>query len=219
MTIGAVEVLQAAFELAGLGDRAVLPAGLTATNPLLVSFLAIRALDSPFGPFALAQARLSCRSGVRARALVVAGVVDADDGTAARLAAGWGVGDESGGVAIERRYDRLRAEVPSWDLALEVERTAPISTADLHYVVGLHPVVTMDGEARLAQVELDVAVERAERGRPVVRSYAGLSLDGAAPVQPAHPVAATLALGSLTLPRVRFLLRLDVPPEFGTEFL
>jgi hypothetical protein len=38
-------------------------------------------------------------------------------------------------------------------------------------------------------------------------------------VQPAHPVAATLVVGSLTLPRVRFLLRPDVGPQEGTEVL
>ena len=74
-------VVQATFELAGLGHEPVLPAGLAPTVPTLLTFLAVHVPDGPLGPLSFAQARLSCRSGVRARALVVASEVE---GTARR---------------------------------------------------------------------------------------------------------------------------------------
>ena len=95
-----------------------LPAGLVPTNPTLVTLLAIHVPGGPHGPFTMAQVRLSCRSGARARALVVATAVDA----AARPRRGWPAGWGIGG----RRGRRLRAPLrpgavraPWFDVALE----------------------------------------------------------------------------------------------------
>jgi hypothetical protein len=203
------EVVQASFELAGVRGAELLPPGLAPTIPTLCTFLVVRAAASPLGPFTFAQARLSCRSGVRARALVVATAVDGP----AELGARWGIGGDAGGIRLDRRYDRIDIGVAAWHLAIELHDPAPISAADLQYVTGLHPV-RWGGEERLAQVELDVHAERAERARPVLASYDGF---GPAGVVPRHPVVATMAVGTLTLPRIRFLLRPEVPPSVGTE--
>ena len=184
--------------------------------------------DGPLGPFSLAQARVSCRSGVRARALVAASVVDGPDEVVGALAAGWGLGpaERSGprDVMLDRRYDRVAARIPAWGAEMGLVDPAPINGADIQYVVGLHPVVTPAGDERLAQVELEVVPERAERGRPVVAAYDGpepaANRDLAvAKLVPTHPVAATIAVGTFTLPKVRFLLRPDVGPDAGTEVL
>ena len=216
------EVLQVAFELPlGGRDRAtLLPAGLAPTIPTVLTVLVVRVAAGPLGPFSFAQVRLSCRSGVRPRAVAAASVVDADDDVAAALAAGWGIGAERGAVVVDRRYDRVRAAVPTWGADVELVDPGPISGADIQYVVGLHPVTTPDGTARLAQVELDVVPDRAERGRPVLLAYQGLPLAGGdGVVQPVHPVAATIAVGTLTLPRLRFLLDGALPPHLGTSVL
>lgn len=221
------EILQLTFE-AAMGPLArddLLPAGLAPTIPTLLTLLAVRVSDGPLGAFTFAQARVSCRSGVRARALVVASMVDGSAETARALRDGWGIGAEASAIVLDRRYDRVGVSVPAWGLVGELIDPAPINGADIQYVVGLHPVVTRAGETRLAQVEFDVAPERAERGRPVVDSYDGLRLaangDGstAAALRPTHPVAATIAVGAVTLPKVRFLLRPDVGPHLGTDVL
>jgi hypothetical protein len=206
------EVFQAAFEHAGPPGSAFLPAGLVPTIPTLVTLLAIRVPDGPHGGFTVAQVRLSCRSGARARTLVVATAVDAGAGATEWLAAGWGIGGSRAAVRYARRYDRVGVTAQWFDVTLEGPR--PIGVDDVQYVTGLHPVETDDG-ARLAQVEFEVAPARVERGRPVLHAFT--APDGAAGLDPRFPVAATSALGALTLPQLRFLLRPDVPANVGTE--
>jgi hypothetical protein len=210
--LGAAEIFQAAFEHAGAPGDAFVPAGLVPTIPALVTLLAIRVPDGPHGRFTVAQVRVSCRSGARARALVLASAVDAGPEAVAWLAAGWGIGGREATIGYERRYDRVRITAPWFDVSLESPR--PIGVDDVQYVTGLH-AVAMDAGARLAQVELEVASARVERGRAVLRSWT--APDGAAGLDPRFPVAATSAVGALTLPRVRFVLRPDVPPNLGTE--
>ena len=205
------EVFQAAFEHAGSRGEMFLPPGLVPTIPTLVTLLAVRVAGGPAGSFTFAQMRVSCRSGARARALVVATSVDAAPETAAWLASHWGVGGE-GDVRYERRYDQVRVTAPWFDVSLAGPK--PIGVHDVQFVAGLHPVTTAAGE-RLAQVELHVALDRVERGRPVLHGFdAPAGADGLAP---RFPVAATSGVGTLTLPRVRFVLRPDVPAHLGTE--
>ncbi|MET0458748.1 MAG: hypothetical protein ABW195_05850, partial [Ilumatobacteraceae bacterium] len=91
VALDGAEVVQAAFEHAGSRGETFLPAGLVPTNPTLVTLLAIRVTDGPQGPFTLAQVRVSCRSGARARALVVATAVEASPAAATWLAEGWAI--------------------------------------------------------------------------------------------------------------------------------
>ena len=154
---------------------------------------------------------MSCRSGARARALAVATAVDASAEVAAWLAAGWGIGGEATDVRFERRYDEVRDAAPWFDVSMTALR--PIGAGDVQFVTSLHPVITDAGE-RLVQVELEVAVDRVERGRPVLHPFTAPA--GAAASTP-FPVAATCGLGTWTLPRVRFVLRPDVPPNVGME--
>lgn len=206
------EVFQAAFEHTGPPGSTFLPAGLVPTIPTLVTMLAIRVADGPHGGFTVAQVRVSCRSGARARALVVATAVDAAPEAVEWLAGGWGIGGRHETVRYVRRYDRVAVTAPWFDVTLESPR--PIGVDDVQYVTGLHPVES-DAGTRLAQVELELAPARVERGRPVLHGFT--APDSAAGLDPRFPVAATSALGTLTLPRLRFVLRPDVPPDVGTE--
>ena len=210
VALGTAEIFQAAFEHAGSHGRTLLPAGLVATSPTLITLLAARVPDGPHGGFTVAQVRISCRSGARARALVVATAVDASDECADWLAGGWGIGGDRAAVRYERRYDRVRVTAPWFDVGLDGPK--PIGVDDVQYVTGLHPV-TVDAGERLAQVELEIALDRVERGAPVLHSFAVGGLD------PRTAVVATSAMGRLTLPQVRFVLRPDVPPHVGTERL
>ena len=76
VVLAGVEVVQAVFEHAGSGGAMFLPATLAPTIPTLVTLLAVHVPDGPHGGFTMAQVRLSCRSGARARALAVATAVD-----------------------------------------------------------------------------------------------------------------------------------------------
>lgn len=208
------EVLLVTYEQAGVRSEALLPAGLVPTSPMLVTMLVVRAPAGPLGPFAVAQVRLSCRSGARARALVAGQVVDAGDEAAAALAAGWGIGGQRGPVRLQRGYDVVRGTCAGFDVS--VLDPSPIGRLDVQYVTGLHPVSVPGGGERLVQVEFDLDVGRVERGRPALGAFDGAAWDDAR-LAPRHPVAATIAVGTWTLPVVRFLLRPDVAPHLGTE--
>jgi hypothetical protein len=209
-----VEVLQVAFELSGVKGKDLLPPALTPTNPTLLTVLVIRVPDGPLGPLTWASARLSCRAGARARTLVVGQQLAGHDEVLASLAARWGIGGPTTAVRLERRYDSVRATGDGLDVTML--DPAPISPHDVQYVTALMPVRTDARQDRLAQVELDVEATRCERGRPCLGTFDG-SAWGDERLVPKHPVAATLAVGRLTLPAVRFLMRADVPPHEGTE--
>ena len=212
VVLDGAEVVQAAFEHAGSRGETFLPAGLVPTNPTLVTLLSIRVADGPRGPFTVAQVRVSCRSGARARALVVATAVDAAQETVAWLADGWGIGGSAGPVEVRRNYDRVRVVAPWFDVELAAPR--PIGADDVQYVTGLHPVTVATGD-RLAQVELEVVPHRVERGRPLMHSFT--APDGAPGLRPVTPVVATSAVATFTLPAIRFVLAPDQPAHLGTE--
>ena len=65
---------------------------------------------SPWGPFAMAQTRIECRSGVRPRGFLIAAVVD-NAAAAAALSSRWGFRVMPGEVRLRRFYDQVRAEV------------------------------------------------------------------------------------------------------------
>jgi hypothetical protein len=215
LTVDDVEVLHVAFELAGVRGRELLPAALTPTIPTLLTIVVVRVPDSA-AAWTWASARLSCRAGARARALVAGQHVSGHAEAVASLAARWGIGGEPAEVRLDRRYDAVRATAPGLDVTML--DPAPISPHDVQYVTALVPAETASGEPRLVQVEMDVEGARCERGRPSLGRFEG-ALWGDERLRPVHPVAATLAVGRVTLPPVRFLLRADVPPHEGTEVL
>jgi len=209
LVLEGAQVVQATFEHAGSSGGSFLPPGLVPTIPTLVTLLVIHVPDGPLGTVTVAQVRVSCRSGSRARALVVDASIDAAPAVAARLAEAWGIGGTRGGTSLTRSYHQVVASSPRFEVA--VVRPHPIGVHDVQYVAGLHPVLTGDGP-RLVQVELRVELDRVERGRPVLHRFE--RSDG---LDPRSPVAATSGVGTVTLPAVRFVLHPDLPPHLGTE--
>lgn len=207
------EVVQLTWETAGLRQQQVLPPGLIATSPLLIGVIAFGA-TSALGSVRAVLVRLSCRSGARARALVVAGWLDGDAPLVEALGSGWSFPNPRADIVIDRRY-HVTTVVVGGHLELELRDPEPIHPHDVQYVVGLHPFESPDGP-RLAQVDLDLDASRAERGRPVSRRFEGCSVGGVV-VQPVHPVAGTVATGALTLSPVRFVVDPNRPAHLGTH--
>jgi hypothetical protein len=212
-----VEVLQALFEQPYDTREANLPPGLHPTTPPLLILLAWAVEDSPWGPFSLAQARVSCRSGVRPRGFVRSCIVDNPDAGAA-LASTWGLPVKPGRVRLSRHYDGL-------ELAVEREGTVaasfsgldpdPLDPGDVQYTVTTTLARTPRG-LRLVQVEPDYEPDRVERLAPRLNTFDTRAW-GATGLRPVYPVSASIAVGALTIPKVRFLSRPDVPAFEGTE--
>jgi hypothetical protein len=212
-----VEVLQAAFEHSYSSREAVLPAGLHPTTPPLVIFLVWKVGNSPWGSFSMAQARVSCRSGVRPRGFVVGAIID-NLAAAAGLASRFGLPGRHGVVSVQRRYDGIELIV-SRDGRMAVHLVGldpdPLRPEDVQFSVTTTLARTSRG-LRLIQVEPEYDLSRVERVRPQVVAF-----EAAAWEEPLlhvrHPVSATISVGDLTIPRLRYLSRPDVVAFEGTE--
>jgi len=212
-----VETLQVFYEIESAGTASLLPPGLHPTLPPAVTWLVQRIAESPWGEFRMAQCRVECRSGLRPRGFLRGGVVD-DEGAAAELASRWGYVLRPGEIRLDRAYDRIRATVTGEGrelLDLELRDPMPLRNADAYHVANMHLAHTPRG-LRLIQVDPEFEVERAERGRPSLRSFdaAAWRCEG---VRPSHPVAASFTLASLTLPALRYVCRPEVLAFEGTE--
>jgi hypothetical protein len=215
--LGGVEVLQAAFELPYACREPLLPPALHPTTPPLVVLLAWRVETSPWGPFALAQARVSCRSGVRPRGFVTRCLVDTA-AAASALATEWGLPAEVAAVELRRGYDRaeLRAGGDGAPvLHLVGTGPDPLGPGDVQFSVTTTLARTPRG-LRLVQLEPEYELHRVERVRPRLEAFdaAGWGLPGATP---GAPVAAVVAVGEVAIPTLRFVSRPDVTAFEGTE--
>jgi hypothetical protein len=216
-----VETLQVAFEVDRAGADALLPSGLHPTRPPVMTWLVQRVPESPWGPFALAQCRIECRSGLRPRGFLRGGVIDSEPARAA-LAARWGYALAFGQPLLARSYDEIRARVavggaaaPVPVLELALRDPMPLRNADAYYVANVHLAHTPRG-LRLVQVDPDFDVARAERGRPFLDRFDAEAW-GCAGARPSAPVSGSFSIADVTLPALRYVCRPDVLAFLGTE--
>jgi hypothetical protein len=217
VTLEEVQTLQVFSEFESALAQELLPPALHPTLPGVVGWMVQRVGSSPWGPFALAQMRIECRSGVRPRGFLVAAVVD-DATAAAALSSRWGFRTLRGKVRMRRFYDQVQAEVTidgEVALAIGLRDPEPLSAADVQYVASMHLASTPRG-LRLVQVDPTFTVERAERGEPLIEAFDGEAW-GVPDLDPSYPISASLTTGTMTLPQLRYLCRPDVWAFEGTE--
>jgi hypothetical protein len=211
------EVFQALFEMRAAARESLLPPALHPTNPPTLGVLVWRCPESPWGPFALCQLRVGCRSGVRTRGLVLACACDSP-AAATALGAGWGFAARTAAIALERRYDAVSVSVriagePALELA--AGEPEPLSSDDVQYTGTLTLAHTPRG-LRLVQVEPGYAATRVERVRPRLIRFDAARW-GQPAMSPYYPVSASIATADIRLPPIRFVCRPDVLAFAGTE--
>jgi Acetoacetate decarboxylase (ADC) len=211
------ELLQVAWEVRAANRDALLPPALHPVNPPVVTFSFLRTRESVHGPFALAELRLLCRSGVRIRGYHVGAFVDNAD-MANVLAAGWGYHVATAEVTLDRRYDGTFGHVVAdGSVAVTAGHLSPVrlSPSDLQYTATMN-AARLDRGLRLLQVERDYTFSGAERGTPFVHAF-----DAAAWGEPrlrlSHPASASSAVADVVYKPVRFVCRPDVWAFDGTE--
>jgi hypothetical protein len=215
--LGDVLVFQLMCEIEAEHACAMLPPSLHPTSPPIVNFGAWRVNESPWGEFALAWARLECRSGLRPRGLWLRGVIDNEE-AAAELASGWGFRLELGEVDFDQGYDgtSIAAETSEGEiLSIGLSNPEPLGMTDVQYVSGVHPAHTAKGY-RLVQVDVDHELERAERGRAVVDVFEAAAF-GEERIEPTYPISASIGRGNVLLRQLRFICKPDVLAFMGTE--
>lgn len=211
------EVFQSLFEMRSDARESLLPPGLHPTNPATLAVLVWRCATSPWGPFALCQLRVGCRSGVRTRGLALACACDQPEAARA-LGARWGFAPRPAAIALRRRYDRtsLRVDLDGAALLdLVGVDPEPLAPDDIQFTGTLTLAETERG-LRLIQVEPGYALADAERLRPRLERFDAEGW-GVPALAPYHPVSASIAAGCITLPPIRFVCRPDVGAFEGTE--
>jgi hypothetical protein len=214
-----VEVLKVLYEARTAGRQRTLPPALHPCNPPIAVFHVWQCPTSPWGSFRMAECRIGARAGTRPRALVT-GCVVSDPTVAEALEGRWGFPARVGGVELDRRYDRVEAAVqvdgrPCF--SFRGDDPDLLGAADIQWTVGLTPALT-DRGLRLVQVECTHEPRRAERLRPVHLHHDPTAW-GHPELVPSHPVAASIMVGRVTLPRLRYLVRPDESAFTGTETL
>lgn len=207
------EVVQAIFEMAYSTRELTLPPGLHPTTPPLMVVVAWRLPDSLWGPFSMVQVRVSCRSGVRPRGFVAGCVVDGS-AAADALASGWGLPARRGSVRLSRFYDGVELDAGP-GLRLTGLDPDPLAPGDVQYTVTTTLAHTPRG-LRLVQLEPEYRLSRVERVRPRLEQFDAEAW-GPLPLTPVRPVSASVALGTIVIPRLRFVSRPDVSAFEGTE--
>ncbi len=214
----AYAALQVIAEVRRHGRDGFLPPGLHPTDPPSLSLQAWRVDESEFGPFTFCFARLSCRSGVRARGFTTGGYAD-NAAAAGALRDQLGFPCRAGELRFDTHYDGC-------DLIVAVEGTTilaiagldpePLGVDDVQYTSTLNLADTPNGR-RLVQVEAHHDAEGVERVQARIVAFDAESW-GNDLLDPYYVVTATVARDrSITLPAVRFVCRADVSAFEGTE--
>ena len=214
-------VVLAHFELPYAVREVLLPPSLHPNTPPILTVLAWRCPESPWGAFSLAQLRVGCRSGVRTRGLLLGAAIDNPDAAAA-LAAGWGLVTRPADVRLRRGYDASSVEVafhdpagPTPALRLRLLDPDPLGTrrrpvlGDAH--PGRHGPRAPAGAVR-ARVRRGPLRAGPAPPRPARRDRVGRR-----PRVPRGPVAASVTAATIVLRPVRFVCRADVTGFEGTE--
>ena len=171
-----VDILQVLYEIRVDDREALVPPALNPTIPLVISFLVYRAKESAFGPFALAQLRLTARSGVRPRCYLISARCD-NPGLAEVLASSWGFRVAPGDISLRRFHDRVDCSVhEDGRLILQTSLVDPVPVTghDVQYPPGMHLArMTRDGVLvpRIVQVDSEYVFRRADRGRPELTHF------------------------------------------------
>jgi hypothetical protein len=214
------EILQLAFEVPR-ATVSVLPPAMHPAIPPYATIWVTRYAESPVGPFALAQLRLMARAGAHPRGLVLGAVASTEDAAAA-LRDRWGLPAVPGKVTFTRRHDRVMASViRNGETVLDCALIdpEPIAGSDVQYI---HSVTLarapLDGKTGplLIQVDPRYTLKKAERGRPHIGVLAAPAWS-AGPLRPLNPIAATVTSCDTDLPRIRFVMDVEVPVVRGTR--
>ena len=208
LDLGHVSWLQLNYELlVGKAYRTdFFPPGLHPTEPVVVNLQFWDVDESAIGPFRMAQVRLTCRAGMRIRALQTKSVIDGSDEARRVLSSRWGYRPIGGVIEFKRRNHRWLASVNvdgKEILAGHMNAPQSLSAADLQHIANMNTGI-VDGEPFLLQVEPVITTLGVVRGRPVLESFDSQfwALQGA---ELGFPVIGAGADLRMSLPPVRFL--------------
>lgn len=175
--------------------------------------------DSPWGPFSLAELKITGRATTIYMGYCPGAFCD-NDKVISYLCDRYGARVKKGGIFLDRRYYGIEASVRDGDKVVfdgAVDGLHFISGADVLYTPTLH-LAKVDGKLLLVQEERECTIERAERGTPHVRRFDGAAF-GEKRFTFAYDLPATFTKSTMSYRNVRFLMDPSVPARQGTTRL
>ena len=204
LNLGNAKWMQLTFEPTGNCVH-LFPVGLHPTTPVLTTMQFWDVMEGDLGPFRMAQVRLTCRAGIRIRALTTNAVFNNAD-VAKVLADGWGYPGNVGNIDLSWRTDQIAAGVEVGGktvLSGKMETPMPIGVDDLQHITNINPAL-VGNDLRMLQVEPQIANLGVQRAAPHLTSFDSdfWNLGDHAPT---YPVIAACADIQLSLAPVRFI--------------
>jgi len=216
-----VDILQVLYEIRVEDREALVPPALNPTIPPVISFLIYRAKASAFGPFALAQLRLTARAGVRPRAFLISARCD-NPALSEVLATSYGFRVSPATIDMRRFQDRINCTVKD-DTGVILDTSLvdpfPVTGHDVQYPPGMHLAkIARDGVRlpRIVQVDSEYQFRRADRGEPFLTHF-DPDAWGDPRLVPYLPVSASFSACDVTIANVRYVCNPDIPASEGTE--
>jgi len=219
LVLPGVEILHVLHEIEAGPMLDVLPPALHPTLPPTVQITVWRARDTDLGDFTMAQVRVGCRAGVRPRGFLLGCVIDSEI-AAEQLGARWGFRSDAGTPVLKTGHDRIQATVVRDGVTiLDVALLGPepISGGDVQYTANMNLASTPAGP-RLVQVDPEFEFQKASRGKLQLTTL-DTGAWGDDRIVPSWPVSTSFTVADVTLPRLRYTCKLDVPAMAGTETL
>lgn len=212
-----VTLLQILMEMRNGAREAVLPPSLHPTIPPSLSMQVWQVGSGPWGAFAMAVARVSCRGGVRARGFTT-GAAASTPAAVAGLSSQLGYPARLADVTLHASYSGAEVavvEAGRQTFAASAIDPVPLDADDVQYTSTLN-LARVPAGLRLVQAEFHLEPQRVERLHGRLQQFAPHAW-GNERLDPYFVVAASLAAGRVTFPPLRFQLRPDELAFTGTE--
>jgi Acetoacetate decarboxylase (ADC) len=219
LTLKGAQILSINIEIDDDPADALIPRTMHPSIPEYGIFNVTNYPESPFGPFSIAEVRVSGRTGVRPRGFVLRSYCNNED-ACRELAARWGYPTAPADVKLDIRHDRVVGRVTAGGRAvLECELIDRdfISGGDIQYIASMHMARNKeDGKLVLVQVDPDFTFSKAERGKPRILLLDNDAFDAGNHLRLGNPISATFTTAEVTLPKIRYICDPELPAMQGT---
>jgi Acetoacetate decarboxylase (ADC) len=219
LVLKGAQILSINIEIDDDPADALLPRTMHPSIPEYAIFNVTNYPESPFGPFAIAEVRISGRTGVRPRGFVLKSFCNNED-ACRELASRWGYPTAHAEVKLDVRHDRVVGRAASGGRAvLECEMVDRdfISGGDIQYIASMHMARNKeDGKLVLVQVDPDFTFSKAERGKPRIVMLDTDAFGAGNNLRLGNPISATFTTAEVKLPKIRYICNPELPAMQGT---
>jgi hypothetical protein len=219
LVLKGAQILSINIEIDDDPADALIPRTMHPSIPEYAIFNVTNYPESPFGPFAIAEVRVSGRTGVRPRGFVLRSFCNNED-ACRELASRWGYPTAHADVKLDVRHDRVVGRVVAGGrpvLECEMVDRDFISGGDIQYIASMHMARNKeDGKLVLVQVDPDFTFSKAERGKPRIVLLDTDAFGAGNNLRLGNPISATFTTAEVTLPKIRYVCNPELPAMQGT---